>query len=43
MVGVKHHGRVHHGGRFPVDRLAEAEKAAVDLRNRLFTNNRADR
>ena len=31
----------HHGGRF--DSLEDAERAAIALRNRLFTNNLVDR
>lgn len=40
-VKVGHHGRRYHGGRF--DTLAEAEAAAIALRNRLHTHNDADR
>lgn len=39
-VRVKHHGRHHLGGHFRD--LADAEKAAISLRNRLFTNNLLD-
>jgi hypothetical protein len=38
---VGHNGRLYHGGRF--DTIAEAEAAAVALRNRLFTHNDMDR
>lgn len=40
-VSVRHHRKHHHGGSFIT--LAEAEIAAIALRNRLFTNNLADR
>lgn len=40
-VIVGHHRRRVYGGRF--DTLAEAEAAAIALRNRLFTHNTADR
>lgn len=41
QVSVRHNGRTHYGGTF-VD-LDDAKRAAVDLRNKLFTNNLADR
>jgi hypothetical protein len=41
QVVVKHHGKNYYGGRFIV--LAEAEAAAIALRNRLFTHNDLDR
>lgn len=40
-VVVSHHGKRYYGGRFP--KLEDAETAAKSLRNRLFTNNLADR
>lgn len=40
-VRVQHNGKQHHGGCF--EELEDAEAAAVDLRNRLFTHNDADR
>jgi hypothetical protein len=40
-VQVKHNGKIYWGGRFTD--LTEAEKAAIALRNRLFTNNLGDR
>lgn len=43
QVGVMHNGKYYYGGLFPSDRLAEAEVAAIALRNRLFTHNDADR
>lgn len=42
-VIVTHHGKSYHGGRFPLDKLAEAEVAAIALRNKLFTNNTLDK
>lgn len=39
-VSVRHYGKRYHGGTF-VD-IAEAESAAIALRNRLFTCNNAD-
>ena len=41
VVTAKHQRKTYHGGCF--DSLAEAEQAAIDLRNRLFTYNNADR
>jgi hypothetical protein len=38
---VGHNGRLHFGGEFK--ELSDAEAAAVELRNRLFTHNDADR
>lgn len=40
-VRVKHNYREHYGGVY--ETIAEAEQAAIDLRNRLFTHNTADR
>lgn len=40
-VSVTHNRRTHHGGSFRT--LGEADEAARALRNRLFTNNLADR
>lgn len=40
-VRVKHNYREHHGGYY--DTIAEAETAAIALRNKLFTHNDADR
>ena len=40
-VGVKHLGVEHNGGIFTT--LADAEKAAIALRNELFTHNNVDR
>jgi hypothetical protein len=40
QVSVKHHGKIYYGGRFPIDQLAEAEQAAIALRNRLFSQDR---
>lgn len=40
-VRVKHNYREYNGGYF--DTIAEAEAAAIELRNRLFTHNNADR
>jgi hypothetical protein len=40
-VQVTHQGKNHHGGYFRD--LGEAEAAAIELRNRLFTHNDADR
>lgn len=40
-VSVRVNSHTHHGGRF--DSLAEAEAAAIALRNRVMTNNLADR
>lgn len=40
-VRVKHNYREHNGGYY--DTVAEAETAAIALRNRLFTHNDADR
>lgn len=42
-VQVVHDRKRHHGGFFPLDQLAEAEAAAIALRNRLFTHNDVDR
>lgn len=41
QVVVKHHGKQHYGGAF--DNLAEAEVAAIQLRNSLYTHNDLDR
>jgi hypothetical protein len=41
MVQVKHNGQRHHGGYFKD--LGDAERAAIALRNRLFTHNDTDR
>ena len=40
-VIVRHNGKNHQGGRH--DNLANAELAAINLRNRLFTHNSADK
>lgn len=40
-VRVKHNYREHRGGNYPT--IAEAEAAAIALRNKLFTHNNADR
>jgi hypothetical protein len=40
-VKVHHNGRTYYGGRFTD--LADAEQAAINLRNRFFTQNDADR
>ncbi len=42
-VSVKHNGKDYSGGTFPIDQLAEANAAAIALRNRLFTHNDMDR
>lgn len=42
-VVVRHNGKIHYGGSFPLDKLDQAEAAAVTLRNRLFTHNDSDR
>jgi hypothetical protein len=42
-VVVRHNGKAYYGGSFPLDQLAEAQAAAVSLRNDLFTNNLVDR
>lgn len=42
-VQVRHNGKIHYGGSFLFDQLAEAEAAAIALRNKLFTNNLLDR
>jgi hypothetical protein len=41
LVRVQHNGRPYHGGRFTA--IADAEQAAIALRNKLFTHNDADR
>jgi hypothetical protein len=43
MVTARHNGKTYYGGVFPLDQLAEAEEAAIALRNRLFTHNDLDR
>lgn len=40
FVRVTHHGKSYYGG--SSRNLAEAERAAIDLRNRLYTNNLLD-
>ena len=40
VVKVRHHQRLHHGGSF--SELADAEEAAIALRDKLFTNNLGD-
>jgi hypothetical protein len=40
-VDVKHNRKTIYGGRY--SDLAEAEQAAIEIRNRLFTHNNADR
>lgn len=42
-VEVGHNGKLYYGGSFPLEQLAEAEIAAIALRNQLFTHNDADR
>ena len=41
LVKVRHHQRLHYGGSFAA--IADAEAAAIALRDRLFTNNLGDR
>lgn len=41
VVRVRHRGRLHYGGRF--SNREQAEVAAINLRNQLFTNNLKDR
>jgi hypothetical protein len=40
---VYHNGRVYTNGHFPIGAEIQANEAAVELRNRLFTHNDADR
>lgn len=40
---AKHNGRVYTNGHFPIGAEAEANAAAIELRNRLFTHNDADK
>jgi hypothetical protein len=42
-VQVGHHGKHYSGGCFPLEKLSEAEAAAIALRNELFTHNDLDR